>query len=240
MGVPADPPSPRNLAGGDTPSTQRTFDPLRAATRAAVQKHGSHTARERLKAECERLWFIERRLCYHSRIAPTTQIRPARFAALFTACFLVGFGVLFLPPVQAMDGRFSVALVKFSHGLIGMCGGRSNQEGAILRAPGGFAVEMRDGCNAVNVMILLWAAVVAFPASWKAKALGLLAGGLVIQAMNILRFISLFYIGQYSARWFDFAHGYLWESLLVLDTMVVFWLWVSRVSRAAGARNAID
>jgi exosortase/archaeosortase family protein len=73
--------------------------------------------------------------------------------------------------------------------------------------------------------------VLAFPAPWTLKALGLVAGSLIIQALNIVRFVSLFYIGQYSMMWFDFAHGYLWESLLVLDTLIVFWLWVQRVSR---------
>jgi exosortase H (IPTLxxWG-CTERM-specific) len=97
---------------------------------------------------------------------------------------------------------------------------------------------MRDGCNAVNVTILLWAAVIAFPATWKMKALGTLAGSLLIQAVNVIRFITLFYIGQYSATWFDFAHGYLWETLIVLDTMVIFGLWVSRVSRAANLPHA--
>jgi exosortase H (IPTLxxWG-CTERM-specific) len=97
---------------------------------------------------------------------------------------------------------------------------------------------MRDGCNAINVTILLWAAVLAFPAPWRHKLLGVAAGSLIIQAINILRFISLFYIGLYSMKWFDFAHAYLWESLLVLDTMVVFWLWVSRVNRARAIPHA--
>ena len=56
------------------------------------------------------------------------------------------------------------------------------------------------------------------------KLLGALGGSAVIQVVNIVRFISLFYLGQYSARWFDFAHGYLWKSLIVLDTMVIFCL----------------
>jgi exosortase/archaeosortase family protein len=68
----------------------------------------------------------------------------------------------------------------------------------------------------------------------------LLAGSLASQLMNVVRFISLFYIGQYSTNWFEFAHGYLWETLLMLDTMVVFWLWVSRVSRAGTVPNAGD
>jgi exosortase H (IPTLxxWG-CTERM-specific) len=161
-----------------------------------------------------------------------------RFILIFAACMLFGFGALLSPPVQSVDGEFSRGLVKVSHTLLLAAGGRATCNGAILRAPGGFAVEMRDGCNAINVTILLWSAVLAFPAPWKMKALGLAAGTLVIQALNIVRFISLFYLGQYSMAWFDFAHAYLWESLLVLDTMVVFWLWVSRVSQHRATTHA--
>jgi len=156
------------------------------------------------------------------------KIRPYRFLVIFTGCLLAGVGVLLTSPVQSLDFKFSRTLVQLSHALVVACGGHATHDAAILRAPGGFAVEMRDGCNAVNVTILLWSAVLAFPASWTSKAWGLAAGTAIIQALNIVRFISLFYIGQYSTTWFDFAHVYLWESLLVLDTMVVFWLWVKR------------
>ena len=164
--------------------------------------------------------------------------RPARFAVVFAGCFLAGIGILLTPPVQAVDARVSRALVTVSHRLIGVCRGKSRVEGAVLRDPAsGFAVEMKDGCNAVNVTILLWSAVLAFPAPSRLKVLGILAGSLILQVLNIVRFISLFYLGQYSATWFDFAHGYVWESLLVLDTLVLFWLWVNRVSRSVGAPN---
>ena len=76
------------------------------------------------------------------------------------------------PPVQSVDVEFSRALVSVSHGLIRMRGGHATLDAAILRAPGGFAAEMRDGCNAVNITILLWSAVLVFPAPWKMKALG--------------------------------------------------------------------
>lgn len=171
--------------------------------------------------------------------AGAASIRPGRFAAIFAACFLFATGVLMTPPAQKLDQQFSRALVKVAGGLIHLCRGKALVQGAILRDPGaGFAVEMRDGCNAVNVTILLWSAVLAFPAPPKQKALGLLAGSLIIQILNIVRFVSLYYIGQYSLTWFDFAHGYLWETLLVLDTMVVFWLWVNRVFRAGAVLDA--
>ncbi len=158
---------------------------------------------------------------------------PLRFLVTFASCFLFGIGVLLTPPVQAVDAQISKELVKVSHGAIVLCRGKAQLEGAVLRDPAsGFAVEMKDGCNAVNVTLLLWSAVLAFPASWRMKALGMLLGSLIIQALNIVRFVSLFYLGQYSMRWFDFAHAYLWESLLILDTIVIFGLWVSRGVRA--------
>src|ERR1019366_10729830 len=87
-------------------------------------------------------------LCYHCNLI---HIRPLRFVLIFACSLLVGFGVLVTPQAQSVTGRFSRALVSVSHGLIRMCGGHATRNGAILRAPGGFAVEMRDGCNAVNV-----------------------------------------------------------------------------------------
>jgi exosortase H (IPTLxxWG-CTERM-specific) len=166
----------------------------------------------------------------------------AHFALLFAACFLIGIGLVLLPAGQRIDENFSRLLVRISHTAIGICGGAAALEGAgaILRAPGGFAVEMKDGCNGINVTVLLWAAILAFPAPWKLKAYGLAAGSLAIQLLNVTRFISLFYLGQYSAAWFEFAHAYLWETLLVLDTIVVFWLWVGRVSRLGALRHASD
>jgi len=166
--------------------------------------------------------------------------RPVRFALVFGAVFLAGSGMLLVPPIHAIDEWFSEKLVGISHGVIRVCGGRAQVQGAILRAPNGSGVEMKDGCNGVTVTILLCAAVLAFPASWKMRGLGLLAGGLTIQVLNVVRFISLFYLSQYSTSWFEFAHSYLWETLLMLDTMVVFWLWVSRVSRTKLVQNAVD
>jgi exosortase H (IPTLxxWG-CTERM-specific) len=166
-------------------------------------------------------------------------VKTVRFGLTFGGLLLAGFGMLLTPPVQAVDARLSRALVKVSHGLIRVCGGKAHLEGAVLRDPAsGFAVEMKDGCNGVNVTILLWAAMLAFPTLWTWKIAGLLAGSVIIQALNLVRFISLFYIGQYSTTWFDFTHGYLWESLLVLDTIVVFWLWANRVSHRQALQNA--
>ena len=90
----------------------------------------------------------------------------------------------------------------------------------------GTAVSIQPGCNGVEAMICLTAAIVAFPASWKHKLYGLLFGFLAIQALNIVRIISLFYLLQWNKDWFEWAHLYLWQALIILDALIVFIVWV--------------
>ena len=152
---------------------------------------------------------------------------------LFAVCFLGLFAGLMTPPLRPVAMRFSRSLVTASGALIHLCGGNVLVEGSVLRDPStGLAIEMKDGCNGLNVTLLLCAALLAFPASSSHKAKGLLIGCVAIQSVNLLRFISLFYLRQYNQAWFDFAHEYLWESLIMLDALAVFWMWVQQLSRS--------
>ncbi len=147
---------------------------------------------------------------------------------VFAAAALLQFGILLTPWTRpAVDG-FSWLLVHLSTAMINGLGGHAQAQNMIMRAPSGFAIEMKDGCNGVNVMILLWSAILAFPASRPAKLIGLLAGAIAIHGLNFFRFVSLFYLGQYRMSWFEFAHLYLWETLIMLDALIVFGLWVRR------------
>src|SRR4051794_18411913 len=161
-----------------------------------------------------------------------------RFLFLFPLCLLVGFGLLQVPPVTAAVSRFTGSLVSISAALIHFFGGKALVIGVILQSPLGFAVKVENGCNAINVTILLWAAILTYPAPWLRKLQGLAVGTLALHAVNMLRIISLYYLGQYNMAWFNFAHLYLWESLIVLDTLVFFWLWAVLVRKARPALHA--
>jgi len=125
-------------------------------------------------------------------------------------------------------------LVHISAALIHLFRGQAIVSGAILTSPiNGFSVQVENGCNAINVTILLWAAILVYPAAWVDKLKGLVAGSLALHAINIVRIITLFYVGQYNRDWFDFAHLYLWESLIVIDTLAIFWGWAVLVRRRA-------
>lgn len=77
-------------------------------------------------------------------------------------------------------------------------------------------------------MLFLFATQLYSPVG-RQKLGGVLLGFLAIQAMNVLRVISLFYLGKWDKDMFDFAHLYLWQALIILDAFVVFLLWLSRL-----------
>ena len=60
-----------------------------------------------------------------------------------------------------------------------------------------------------------------------------MAGSLAIHAVNLLRIASLFYLGQHAPAMFEFAHLYVWEGVIMLVTLVIFWTWVQRTYRVA-------
>jgi exosortase H (IPTLxxWG-CTERM-specific) len=94
----------------------------------------------------------------------------------------------------------------------------------------GFAVSIEAGCNGVEATIVLVAAIVAYPASWRARLIAIGLGFLAIQVMNLARIISLFYLGNWNMEIFSWIHLYLWPSLIMLDVLIVFIVYLRYLS----------
>ena len=174
-----------------------------------------------------------------NRPSPPAAPSLRRFLVLFLLLNLAGFGLLQWPAVESVVTRFSALLVTVGAGLIRLFGGRVVNDQTILRSvANGFSVLMMNGCNGIHVTVLWAAAVLAFPATWRRKAGGLVAGMAVIHALNLVRFLVLFYVGQSQSAWFDFLHVYAAESLMMFVTLALFWLWAQTVLRAPSGLNA--
>jgi exosortase H (IPTLxxWG-CTERM-specific) len=75
--------------------------------------------------------------------------------------------------------------------------------------------------------------MLAFPAPGKHRVIGILAGLCAVQALNIVRVISLFYLGQWNIKAFEWAHLYLWQALIMLDVLIVWLIWIRTLPRGA-------
>ena len=83
----------------------------------------------------------------------------------------------------------------------------------------------------IGVAIILVSAIIAFPAPWKHRLVGIAIGFVAIQALNLVRIISLFYLGQWNQTAFDWFHLYLWQALIVLDALAVWLIWLRYLPR---------
>ena len=88
-----------------------------------------------------------------------------------------------------------------------------------------FSVSIEPGCNGVEAMIVLLAAIMAVGAPLRYKIMGLLGGFAAIQGLNLIRIISLFYLGLWDREIFEWAHLYVWQALIILDALLVFLVW---------------
>jgi len=165
-----------------------------------------------------------------------------RFVITFVIVLVALFSLEMLNPVQEhLVVPFTTMLAKISAALISPFDNGVIAYGKVLQFKDtGFAVSIEAGCNGVEATIVLIAAVVAYPASWKARISAIALGFLAIQVLNIARIISLFYLGDWDIDIFSWVHLYLWPSLIMLDVLVVFIVYLRYLSRKpSGGDNAL-
>lgn len=98
-----------------------------------------------------------------------------------------------------------------------------------------FAVDIKNGCNGIEAVVFLSAAILAFPATWRARALGLAASIVVIQVLNVIRIAALYLIGVYDRPLFDTFHLGVWQSIIFGAAVLIFVVWTRRVQPHAVA-----
>lgn len=156
-----------------------------------------------------------------------------RFFIVFVVLLVSLFTVEVLQPVQEhVVLPFTSGIAWISVGIIELFDSGVVSAGKIIRdLESGFAVSIEPGCNGVEALIILFAAMFAFPAPLKNKLVGFAIGFVAIQVLNLVRIISLFYLGQWNMTWFNWFHLYLWQALIILDALVVWLIWLRTLPR---------
>jgi exosortase H (IPTLxxWG-CTERM-specific) len=158
-------------------------------------------------------------------------LRPeARFLLVFLLALGGSFTLLAWNPVNdRLVEPFTGAVASASGAALRLLGEEVTRSGTVLRSPR-FAVNIRNGCNGVEAMVILLSAMVAFPAPWGARLLGLALGAAAVQVVNLVRVVALFLTGAYLPRFFDASHTVVWQSLVILSAVVIWVFWAQRVA----------
>jgi exosortase/archaeosortase family protein len=80
-------------------------------------------------------------------------------------------------------------------------------------------------CDAMDVNILLAAAILAFPARWARRAAGIAVGVTLLLAANLGRIVSLYYVAVSWPRSFELIHAEIWPLGMVALAVAEFLIW---------------
>jgi exosortase family protein XrtF len=94
-----------------------------------------------------------------------------------------------------------------------------------------------EGCNGINVMIVFVAFLVAFGGPVRNLILYILFGAVIIHVFNLFRIFLLFHAAIEATQFFYYFHKYLFTTVLYV---VVFSLWVLWVLKLHGKKTIAE
>ena len=178
--------------------------------------------------------------------SPRRETRPwharpeVRFLAVFLLVLAGSFTLLSWQPVNDHLVEPFTGLVAVASGAgLDLIGQDVTRQGTMLRSPR-FAVNIKNGCNGIEAMVILLAAIVAFPAPWRSRLIGLGIGIAGIQLVNLVRVMALFLTGAYLPRFFDSSHTVVWQTVVIASAVVLWLFWARRYAAAPAAAAAAE
>ena len=156
----------------------------------------------------------------------TAGISIRRFAVTYLLLMGVFFLVLVFKPLKDridVNDVYTNAIVIVTSKVMGITGIPCTYKGSIISVPG-ISLDVRFGCNGLEAVMIYSVAVVAFPATWKKKIVGILGGFLIIQVINILRIAALAYSGVHFKSLFEYIHIYVAQGIMIAVALAVFFV----------------
>ena len=149
-----------------------------------------------------------------------------KFFAILIAAYLV---IAWNPVNDRVIVPFTELITRGSGAVLHAIGQNVSVRGTVISS-NRFGVNVNNGCNGVEAMLILLASIVAFPASLRARITGLLLGALAVQVLNAVRIVTLYLLGAYQPRLFDLFHTAVWQIVIILAAIGFFLAWSARVA----------
>ena len=133
--------------------------------------------------------------------------------------------------VRDLYGPLLVAIARVTGFILRVFGMEAHVSGTTIIAPL-FSVEAIAACSGIFAYVLFVAAVFAYPCKLKEKAIGVGVGVPTIFVVNLVRMVSLFYIGAYLPQFFEPAHLLLWQALMIVTAVLIWLFWAQKMVHA--------
>jgi exosortase/archaeosortase family protein len=163
-------------------------------------------------------------------------------AVRFLALFLAILGGYYLLTLSDWVDRFLIYstlewTADAAGWLLSFAGRSATVHGVTIQGPD-FAMRIQRGCDPLEPIMLFGAAVIAFRAPLRKKLPGILVGGLVLFALNLIRILSLCWTIQNYPGWFETVHQEWWPALFIILSLVLWVVWIRWVQESCTNANA--
>lgn len=156
------------------------------------------------------------------------------FLLLITVFFFI---LTYDPILKVVDLGAGLAQLSalLSYGVlkvVGAIGGFPVHRIHTIMGSGSFEVDVAPACSGAVPTSIYMAAVFAYPASWRSRAIGAVLGIVTIQVVNIIRVSALFLIGLFFHELFHDTHVYVAQALVVCVAVALWLYWATRYADA--------
>ena len=159
--------------------------------------------------------------------------REIKFLSLFVLFLLAGHIILQISYLKIGPFLINVLHAKVGAFIIGLI----SHDGSVTALNStitskSMSMQIVKGCDGTEGLLLIIAAMFAFPASLREKAVGLALGILFIYILNLIRIVGLWFILGHAPALFDIMHVYVGQTFIILSGFLFFLWWVTHGERA--------
>ncbi len=87
-------------------------------------------------------------------------------------------------------------------------------------------INVFEGCNGLNVMIVFVAFIVAFGGAPKKMGWFIPMGFMVVHITNLVRILLLYFLADQGSSFFYYFHKYFFTAAIYVAVFVLWWIWI--------------
>ena len=123
--------------------------------------------------------------------------RQTRFLIVFAVLLIAFYAIITIGWVDThVVLPFTAALARVSGAALNAIHEPVHVDGTVI-AGARFAVDIRGGCNGLEAVVFVCAAMLAFHAPLRKRIIGSLAAAVILEVLNVIRIASLYLHGLY-------------------------------------------
>ncbi len=146
------------------------------------------------------------------------------FGAKFGAMVALLYGLLAFRSPNGFSNGYLEVNAWASNFILNLLGQGTHVSDVTIRSSS-FAIAIRRGCDAIEPTWLLCAAILAFPGTWRRKLVGMTIGMVLLQGLNLVRIVTLYWIGSRFPALFPSAHLEWWPAFFIVTAIGLFVGW---------------